>query len=72
MAGVTIIQSGQRLTLTGTNANNVYGTTADRAPLAANATNAQVALGGTTRSKLTQFFNTAALSRRQPALRYTL
>ena len=63
VAGVTIIQSGQRLTLTGTNANNVYGTTADRAPLATNATNAQVALGGTTRSKLTQFFNTAALSR---------
>ena len=63
VAGVTIIQSGQRLTLTGTNANNVYGITADRAPLAANATNQQVALPGTTRSKLTQFFNTAALSR---------
>ncbi len=63
VAGVTIIQSGQRLTLTGTNANNVYGITADRAPLAPNATNQQVALPGSTRSKLTQFFNTAALSR---------
>jgi len=63
LAGVTTIQSGAPLTLTGTNSNNVYGITGDRAQLAPGCTNDNLVNPGDTHSKLTNFFNKACILR---------
>lgn len=63
LAGVTTIQSGAPLTLTGTNSNNVYGITADRAQLAAGCTNDTLVTTGSIQSRLTNYFNRACILR---------
>ncbi len=57
VAGVTTFQSGQRLTITATNANNAFGITTDRAQLAAGCTHSQVATAGSLNSRLDNYFN---------------
>jgi hypothetical protein len=52
LAGVTTIQSGVPLSITGTNAQNAFGITADRAPLAAGCTHANLVTSGSTTSRL--------------------
>ena len=63
LAGVTTIQSGAPLTLTGTNSNNVYGITADRAQLAPGCTNETLTTSGSNESRLTNYFNKACILR---------
>ncbi len=68
VSGVTIIQDGERLTIAGTNATNVTGTTTDRAQLVAGCSNAQVARSGSSESKLTNFFNSACVTKTYPVV----
>lgn len=63
VAGVTTIQSGLPLTLTGTNSNNVYGITSDRAALAAGCTYSNLVTAGSVDSKLNNYFNSACILR---------
>jgi hypothetical protein len=63
LAGVTTIQSGAPLTFTGTNSNNVYGITTDRAQLAPGCTNDSLLTSGSTQSRLTNYFNKACILR---------
>ena len=58
VAGVFTIQSGQRLTVTGTNAQNVFGVVTDRAPFS-NATgcNNRFVNPGSVQSKLKNYIN---------------
>lgn len=63
LAGVTTIQSGAPLTLTGTNSNNVYGITGDRAQLAPGCTNDSLVTSGSVQSRLTNYFNKACILR---------
>jgi hypothetical protein len=57
LAGVTTLQSGLPLTFTGTNSNNVYGITTDRAQLAAGCTYDQLTTSGSVHGKLSNYFN---------------
>lgn len=57
VAGVVVVQSGQRLTLTGTNATNVYGISSDRAQLAAGCSNDDLISQGSVSSRLNNYFN---------------
>ena len=57
VAGVTTLQTGTPLTFTGTNTNNVYGITNDRAQLAAGCTYENIATSGSTQSRLGGYFN---------------
>lgn len=61
VAGVATIQSGQPLTFSGTNANNAFGYTSDRAQLAPGCTNDDLVLGGSVRDRLTQYFNVSCV-----------
>jgi hypothetical protein len=61
IAGVATFQSGQPLTFTGTNANNAFGFTNDRAQLAAGCSNDDLVLDGSVRDRLSQYFNTACV-----------
>jgi len=54
---VTTIQSGQRLTLTETNTNNVFGITADRAQINPTCTYPQLVTSGSVESNLNNYFN---------------
>jgi hypothetical protein len=63
IAGVTTFQSGLPLTLTGTNSNNVYGITNDRAALAAGCTYKQLVTPGSVDSKLGNYFNNSCILR---------
>lgn len=63
VAGVTTIQSGLPLTLTGTNSNNVYGITSDRAALATGCTYNQLVTAGSVDSKLGNYFNNSCILR---------
>jgi hypothetical protein len=63
VAGVTTLQSGLPLSLTGTNANNVFGITGDRAQLAANCSHANLTTSGTVTSRLDNFFNKTCIAR---------
>ncbi len=59
VAGVFTIQSGQRLTPTGTNAQNVFGVVTDRAPFTnAAGCNNRFVNPGSTQSKLKNYINT--------------
>ncbi len=63
IAGVTTIQSGQRLTLlNGDNANNVFGISYDRAEIASGCTYGQLVTPGSIQSKLNNYFNTSCLA----------
>ena len=57
VAGVTTIQSGLPLSFSGTNTNNAFGITADRAQLAPSCTAAQLVTSGSTQSRLGGYFN---------------
>ena len=61
VAGVATIQSGRPLTIIGTNTNNAYGYTADRAQLAAGCSSDDVATSGSVTDRLDNFFNTACV-----------
>jgi hypothetical protein len=63
VAGVTTIQSGQPLTLTGTNASNVFGIQSDRAQLAAGCSYANLTTPGSVTSKLNGYFNKGCIMR---------
>ena len=63
LAGITTIQSGAPLTLTGTNANNVFGITGDRAQLAPGCTSKDLVNSGSIQSKLTNYFNRPCILR---------
>jgi hypothetical protein len=54
---VTTLQSGQQLTITETNANNVFGITSDRAQLAPGCTYSQLVTPGSARDNLNNYFN---------------
>jgi hypothetical protein len=59
VAGVFTIQSGQRLTPTATNAQNVFGVVTDRAPFSnAPGCNNKFVNSGSVQSKLTKYINT--------------
>jgi Carboxypeptidase regulatory-like domain/TonB dependent receptor/TonB-dependent Receptor Plug Domain len=55
--GVTVFQTGHYLTVTGTNAQNVYGITTDRASVSGTCTPGQYVTAGSTTSKLTNYIN---------------
>ena len=57
LASVVTIQSGNRLTITATNAANVFGITSDRAQIAPNCTYSQLVNSGPLKSHLTSYFN---------------
>ena len=63
VAGVTTIQSGLPLTLTGTNSNNVFGITNDRAQLAPGCSNRDLTNPGSVNSKLDNYFNKSCILR---------
>jgi len=61
-AGVVTIQSGTALTITSTNATNVFGITTDRAQLAAGCTKSQVVTAGSVQSKVNRYFNSSCFT----------
>jgi carboxypeptidase family protein/TonB-dependent receptor-like protein len=63
LAGVTTFQSGLPLTLTGTNANNVFGITNDRAQLAAGCSHSDLATPGSVNDKLNNYFSKGCVAR---------
>ncbi len=63
MSGVTTLQSGLPLSLLGTNANNVYGITGDRAQLAPGCNHANLTTSGSVDSRLNNYFNKDCIAR---------
>jgi hypothetical protein len=61
VGGLVTIQSGRALTLIGTNANNVYGITGDRAQLAPGCTAEELVTPGSVVSKLGNYFNRSCI-----------
>jgi Carboxypeptidase regulatory-like domain/TonB dependent receptor len=59
VAAVVTIQSGSALTISDTNANNVFGISADRAQLSGTCSKSQLVKGGSVESKLRGYFNAA-------------
>jgi hypothetical protein len=57
VAGVTTIQSGLPLSFFGTNSNNAFGITSDRAQLALGCTAADLVTSGSVQSRLNGYFN---------------
>ena len=57
VAGVTTIQSGQRLTATATNLQNVFGSLTDRAPASASGCGNHFVSSGSVQSKLNNYIN---------------
>ncbi|HEU0178469.1 MAG TPA: carboxypeptidase regulatory-like domain-containing protein, partial [Blastocatellia bacterium] len=67
VSGVTTLQSGQPLTLTGANNFNVFGITNDRAQLAPGCTYSDLTTSGSVTSKLNNYFNRSCILRANPA-----
>jgi hypothetical protein len=63
LSGVTTFQAGHPLTLLGNNANNVFGITGDRAPLAPNCTYDLLGTAGPVSGRLTNYFNSNCINR---------
>jgi hypothetical protein len=63
VSGVTTIQSGQYLTLTGQNSLNVFGISNDRIQLAPGCTNGQLANSGSVTDRLNNYFNGNCIDR---------
>ena len=59
VAGVMTVQSGQRLTATATNVQNVLGTFSDRAPASASGCGSQFVNSGSVQKKLNNYINAA-------------
>jgi Carboxypeptidase regulatory-like domain/TonB dependent receptor len=57
LAGVVTIQSGSALTISDTNADNVFGISEDRAQLSGTCSKNQLVKGGSVESKLSGYFN---------------
>jgi len=57
VAGVTTVQSGQRLTITATSVQNVFGTLTDRAPASAGGCSNQFVNSGSVQKKLNNYIN---------------
>lgn len=62
VAAVVTIQSGSALTISDTNANNVFGISEDRAQLTGNCSKSQLVKGGSVESKLGGYFNAACFT----------
>src|SRR5260370_3295349 len=62
LASVVTVQSGTALTLSYTNATNVFGITGDRAQLAAGCTKSQIVTPGSADSKLNHYLNSACFT----------
>ena len=62
-SGVTTIQSGTPLTLTGTNSNNAFGITGDFAQLAPGCTQSMMEEPGSVQAKLNAYFNSNCINR---------
>lgn len=62
LATVITIQSGSALTISDTNANNVFGISEDRAQLTGMCTKSQLVAGGPTGSKLNNYFNASCFT----------
>jgi hypothetical protein len=62
VAGVVTIQSGSALTISDTNANNVFGISEDRAQLSGTCSKSQLVKGGSVESKLGGYFNAACFT----------
>ncbi|MGH9900298.1 MAG: carboxypeptidase regulatory-like domain-containing protein, partial [Pyrinomonadaceae bacterium] len=63
VAGVTTIQSGSPLSLFGTNTNNAFGVTGDRAQIVAGC---NLVTSGSVTSRLNNYFNTSCIARANP------
>lgn len=63
VSGITTIQSGLPLSLTGTNASNIFGITADRAQLASGCSHDDLATSGSLHGRLNNYFNRACVAR---------
>jgi hypothetical protein len=63
VSGVTTIQSGRPLTLTGTNATNIFGITGDRAQLAPGCTHDDLTTSGPLRSRIDGYINRNCIAR---------
>jgi Carboxypeptidase regulatory-like domain/TonB dependent receptor len=62
LASVVTVQSGTALTVSYTNATNVFGITGDRAQLTAGCTKNQLVTPGSVNSKLNDYFNSACFT----------
>lgn len=62
VSGVTTIQTGQALTITGNNINNVFGITGDFAQLASGCTHADLVTPGAVDAKLSNYFNRSCIA----------
>jgi hypothetical protein len=62
VSGVITVQSGNPLTLIGTNTNNVFGITNDLAPIPSACNASMLATSGAVSSKLNTFFNTSCVN----------
>ncbi len=62
LAGVLTIQSGSALTISDTNANNVFGISEDRAQLSGTCSKNQLVNGGSLESKLGGYFNSTCFT----------
>jgi hypothetical protein len=62
LAGVTTIQSGQRLTLTTNTVTNIFGISTDRVQIAAGCTYPQLATSGGNEARLTNYFNKSCIT----------
>lgn len=62
ISGVTTIQTGQALTVTYTNANNVFGITSDRAQIVPGCTTDNMLTSGRLQGRLSNYFNSRCFS----------
>jgi hypothetical protein len=62
LAGVLTIQSGSALTISDTNANDVFGISGDRAQLTGTCSKNQLVNGGSVESKLGRYFNSTCFT----------
>lgn len=62
VSGTALFQSGQSLTITGTNGNNIFGITHDRVQFAAGCTAAQLVNPGSVTKNLNNYFNRSCIN----------
>jgi hypothetical protein len=62
VAAIVTIQTGSALTISDTNANNVFGISEDRAQLSGTCSQGQLVKGGSVESKLEGYFNAACFT----------
>jgi hypothetical protein len=62
IASIVTIQSGSALTISATNANNVFGISTDRAQLSGTCSKDQLVTGGAVQSKLNRYFNASCFT----------